>query len=76
MKKVFALLLVSVFAFGMVGCAEDEETCTTEAAQACMDNYTACDAGDPAACATDYCTCLTNIGCDTADVCAADDAGL
>jgi hypothetical protein len=77
MKKVFALLLVCVFAFCMVGCGDDDEdTCTPEGAQACLDNYNACDAGDPAACATNYCTCLEGLGCDTAGTSCADDAGL
>jgi hypothetical protein len=83
MKKVFALLLVSVFAFGMVGCGDDDDSagCTTEGAQACADAYTACttDAGTDmdvfAACTTTYCTCLTDLGCDMTGI-DCGDAGV
>jgi hypothetical protein len=81
MKKVFALLLVSVFAFCMVGCGEDEEEgCTSEAAQACLDDYNLCaaDAGLDAllTCTTAYCDCLEGLGCDVTDICATSDAGV
>jgi hypothetical protein len=83
MKKVFALLLVSVFAFGMVGCGDDDDAgCTTEAATACSDAYTACatDAGvdlDAAnACLDTYCTCLTDLGCDMTGIDCGGDAGV
>jgi hypothetical protein len=76
MKKVFALLLVSVFAIAMVGCGDDDggATCDETSVQGCYDDYTACTEGldatastyldDLQACVDDYCTCLEDIGCD------------
>ena len=74
MKKVFALLLVSVFAFGMVGCGDDD---AANPCQGCADTYCSCvtACGD----AADL-TCLTNCGttaaqCLVDNSCTTSDAG-
>jgi hypothetical protein len=61
MKKVFAILLVSVFAFAMVACGDDDD------GGSALDNVAACQEAEDA---LNELTCLTvdfNFSCDSYD---------
>lgn len=75
MKKVIMLLLVAVFALGMIACDDEEDKC-----QKCVDDYCDCveaDGADWMQCVTDLNQCATD-NCDEGDnpdTSACDSAG-